>query len=84
MIQVRDESVVNNNNAANNNINDDDRNVSIEIQYSPDLLFMRSILRIYKPSNNDFGPYNCIISNSMGNDSMQINLKRIESKGKSH
>jgi len=51
-------------------------------QLSPDLLFARSILRINNPEFSDFGQYNCTVSNSLGQDSMRIDLLPTAPNGK--
>lgn len=52
-----------------------ERSYVILEERSPDLLFMRSILRIQNAELADFGRYNCTISNSKGSDTLMIDLQ---------
>lgn len=51
-----------------------ERSVAIVEERSPDLLFMRSTLRISGAQPHDFGRYNCTVRSSLGADSMSIEL----------
>lgn len=58
------------------------KNYTIMEQFSPDLLFMRSQLRIQGADFSDFGQYTCAINNSLGADSLNIHFTYKTQPGK--
>lgn len=56
--------------------------IDIQVRFSPDLLFVRSILRVHNSNYQDFGHYNCTITNSFRPDFHIINLQPSAPTGK--